>query len=287
MTVDDHEPTDDLRVLGAFDPTTVDAPPTPGSIRHHQILERIMTTTEQSIKPSGADPERQPRRGRRWLAVAAAAAVVVAIVGVVVLVQPDRKLAPAAALSAAADNTGDVTTLRVHADYVYADERGRTLDGQVDGADYAFRIVAADGDGDAETESTTSIGSTVWESGEPMRTDVPPEERNAPYQTSSEAVVKAALTGSQVTDLGEEEVRGAVADHYRIGLTPRSIEAISALTPSQVAQFELEYPQDVTAIDVWVDDDLIRRIDVRSTTQGRSTIEFYDFGADITIRPPT
>lgn len=50
-----------------------------------------------------------------------------------------------------------------------------------------------------------------------------------------------------------------------------------------------EPAQGVVGLDVWVADDLIHRIAVRSDWESGegSTIEFYDFGADITIRPPS
>lgn len=308
MTHDHEQLPEDLADLAALDPAIIDTPPAPGSTRHRQILEQAMTTdptpdrsldptaptssAEQDPTTSTDDERAQPNRvRRRWIGVAAAAAVVIAIVGVVVLIQPDRQLTPAAALSAAADNTGDVTTLRVHADYEYADARKSILDVDIDGTDYASRQRVLNGPPqEPSVFIRVGIGSTTWDTqGDRIlkRTDVPSSQRNAAYPTSSRAVVEAALTGSTVTDLGRSPVRGTDADHYRIGLTQRSIEAIEALPASQTAQFEVEYPQEITGFDVWVDDGLIRRIDLRSSTQGRSTIDFYDFGADITILPPT
>lgn len=325
MTDPQHDLPEDLAALSALDPTATDAPPAPGSARHRQILEQAMSTTDpaaaspttssgdeltapaETAPPATAAPHHRP--SRHWLALAAAAAVVVAIVGVVVLIQPDRKLTPAAALSAAADNTGDVITLRLHAEYARTAGPSRTLDARINGADYAFRSVATYSTGGAtktETEATTTIGDTVWEAdGDRVtkRTNVPPEERNAPYQTSSRAVIKAALTGSTVVDLGRGEVRDGEADHYRIELNRRSLAALSALSPSQTAQFELENPGGVKSLEVWVDDGLIRRIALAlysgstrtdeatgittSTETEIVTIDYYDFGADITISPPS
>lgn len=298
MTLDDF--TEDRSLLAPLDPTLLDPPPPSGSARHHQILERAMTeptiagsrtvsTGTTSVPESGRPSRSSAHRGRR-LALAGVAAVVFAIVAVVVLAEPDRPVTPAAALANAADNTGDVTTLRVHADYVYADQTAVKLDGEADGRDFSNRIVAVDPNSGMSSSAKTKIGDTVWTTSDgrtAKETDVSPSSRNAPYQISSRSVVRAALTGSEITDLGRESVRGSDATHYRIGLTQESITAMEALSPTQTAQFELEYPQEVTTFDVWVDDGLIRRIDLRSPTQGRSTIEFYDFGADITITPPT
>lgn len=56
-----------------------------------------------------------------------------------------------------------------------------------------------------------------------------------------------------------------------------------------LAWFELEYPESVTQIDVWVTENLIRRIRVAAREAGSvtsSTTDFFDFGADIHIEPP-
>ena len=55
------------------------------------------------------------------------------------------------------------------------------------------------------------------------------------------------------------------------------------LSPSELAWFELEYPEDVTVIEVCTKDTLVRRINVggRSRT---STADFLDLGADIGIK---
>lgn len=294
----------DHSLLAALDPTLADMAPVPGSSRYRQLLERAMTTTDpiadEALDPATTDEppaataggaKRTLRPDWRW--IGAVAAVVVAMAGVVVVLQPDRPVEPAAAVAAAAVKTGDVRTLRVQAVYTAEDGRRTTVDADLDGGDALIRYRSPDStEAQGPTESAiTAIGSTVWEmEGDRVvskRTDVPQAERNEPYQRSSEAVVEAALTGSEVTDLGREAVRGSDATHYRISLTDASIAAISALPASQTAQFELEYPQAITSFDVWVDDALIRRIDLRSSTQGRSTIEFYDFGADITVIPPT
>jgi len=53
--------------------------------------------------------------------------------------------------------------------------------------------------------------------------------------------------------------------------------------------FELENPQGVTSLDVWVADDLIRRVALtfaEGDAVGSTEIDFSDFGADISVEPP-
>ncbi|MEO6988032.1 MAG: hypothetical protein ABI239_05220, partial [Aquihabitans sp.] len=120
--------------------------------------------------------------------------------------------------------------------------------------------------------------------------------RNAAYAPSSEAVVAAILDGSTLEDLGDDVVRGVSARHIRATLTAKSRQALLALSPSQVAMFELEYPDAVDSLDLWVSDDLIRRISVTVDDGPGSdgepslkaiSIDFYDFGAEIEITAPS
>ena len=311
--------------LAALDPAAGATAPVPGSTRFDSILEHAMRTDATDAThadpdtgaPADADPTvtdpaqadpmlGQPvdavgsprRRSRRRLGlVLAAAAAVLAIVAVVVA-GPGSDPEPASAteaLTRAADGTADATTMRVAATYERAGSVNR-IAAEADGADYRIesRATFDDPAQPPEEETTVVIGDTVWEDGT-SRT-APPEERNAAYAPSSAAVVGAILDGSELEDRGEQDVRGTPTRHIRATLTDRARAALAALSPSQVAMFELEYPQGVDQIDLWVTDDLIRRIrvvvDQGQGADGRpqqdvADIEFYDFGADITITPPS
>ncbi len=280
--MDDRDPL--LDELAALDPAATDPPPAPGSPRDRQILERAMssTTTIPVV------PRRRPRR-LLVLAGTGLAAAVLAVVAVTVAGTPGDRPDPVAALTAAADTTGRVDTLRVHATYV--DEGGtRTLDADVDGRDVSLRSQNGPGhvDGSGE-EWSIIVGDQQWSDEDPEPITLTDDLRNVPFPEASEAVLEAALEGASVTDEGDEDVRGVEATHYRIELGEPGVAALSALAPNQVAMFELEYPQGVTSLDVWVADDLIRKI--RHTFEedgatGSATIEFYDLGADITVEPP-
>lgn len=279
-----------LAALARLDPAATDPPSPRGSVRDRQILERAMsptTTTRPETEPTAIA---RPTRRRRWPALVGAAAVAAAVLSVLVVTRPDGKLDPVAAITLAADTTGAVDSLRVRG--TYEDGRGtRTLEGETDGSDSSIRITGEDG----SSEWRVVVGDQLWEDEEDGPITVTPDMVNAPFPGASEAVLTAALRGSEVRELGTEEVAGVEATRYAIDLGEEGIAALSALAPSQVAQFELEYPQGVTALDVWVADDLIRKIVVVSEQASgsgdegetlRVDLEFSDFGADITIRPP-
>jgi hypothetical protein len=293
-----------LATLAGLDPTAADPPPAPGSPRDRQILERAMSPspspsttadrTDDERPPAPVVPvdHRIPRRTRRLLALAASgvAAAVLAVVAVTVVGTPGDRPDPVAALTEAAEATGAVDSLRVHATYV--DEGGtRTLDADVDGRDSHLRSRHEPGhvDDEGHEEWTITIGDQQWSDEDPGPITVPDEYRNVPFPEASEAVVEAALRGAEVTDEGTEEVRGVETTHYRIDLGAAGVAALGALDANQVAMFELEYPEHVTSLDVWVADDLVRRIShtfEENGATGSATLDFYDIGAAVSIEPP-
>lgn len=306
----DHDD-DLLHQLAALDPTAAEDPPAVGSSRYDEILERAMSATDVPTLPSDGsrptDPssDRPPDRpsaaaipvGRRaWPArvLVALAAAVVLVVGLVV-VDPFDDAAPADAatvVAAAARRTGAQTSFRS----TLVREEGGTVErstAEIDGLD--IRVVPDDADRDA----FSVVDGVLWtvEDGVVTSEPVPPGQGLAPFAASSEAVVLAALRSDGVRDLGGAEVAGQETNHYRIALDAAGRSALGALTPGELAWFELEYPENATLLDVWVADDLIRRIrvvtdygddgDPASTSTAVTTTEFTDFGADITIEPPT
>lgn len=294
-----------LDELAALDPTGTDAPPTPGSVRHTETLERAMTTTrsdedqQPDLRPHVDDGHRSARRWKpRVLAASVVAAIVIGAVTVLVTLEPDRELTPAAAVTEAADRTGDELTLR--SEFRQDDDAGglSIIRSEHRGGDVRRRFSAVDAQGeernDVESdEVTTFIGDTGWivDGDEITEVDVPRDERNAPYAVASAAIVDAAVTESTVTEVGEEDVRGTATTHYRIDLDEAAIRRLEALPTNQRSGFELEYPSNVRSLDVWIGDGYLRRIRVIQEFEGPdspgTTVEFYDFGAAITIEPPT
>ncbi|WP_306208125.1 hypothetical protein, partial [Actinoplanes sp. RD1] len=184
----------------------------------------------------------------------------------------------------AAETTSEVTSLRGTTEVDPRDGGHRSATIEVSGADSA--IVTRDGD---VTVTSVVVGDTFYERASddpnPRTGKAEPAGRLAPFASSTGAVVRAALQGAEVDDRGEEKVRGATTTHYRLTMTAAARKALGALSPGQTAWFELEYPDEVSTIDIWAAGDLIRRITVQQESQ-RSTTEFYDFNQPITIAVP-
>jgi hypothetical protein len=84
----------------------------------------------------------------------------------------------------------------------------------------------------------------------------------APFAESAGAVVRAALRGGEIEDLGTEKGRDTGMTHYRLATAGAARDALAALPAEQTAWFELERASEVSSIDVWVAGDLIHRITV-------------------------
>lgn len=279
-----------LKRLAAADPAVTEAAPRPGSPRYHAIQETAMSSTipQQPTQPAQSS---RPRPKRRWTMrlVPVAAVTTVAAVAVAVGIDGvDRESfdgAPTAASAAervrsAAQQTGAATTLRGR---MVIETGGRR---EVSNIAVAQRDVRID---DSAAGAFVYVDGLAYErnpDGQVTSTRLAPKDRLAPFAASSEAVVAAALTGKAV-EVGKETVRGQDAVHYRIDLDAGARKRLEALSPTQLAWFELEYPEQLRAMDVWVGEGVIRRIRLDSTegkTPVRSTTEFYDFGADIKIQ---
>jgi len=298
----DHDD-DLLHQLAALDPTSTEAPPAPGSSRHDEILERAMTasdvptpSTGPTEVPLGPDPIPVGRRawpGRVLVALAAAVVLVVAVV----VVDPFGSSRPASAtqvIRSAATTTGEALTLR--SEYRQDDDQGglSVIRSEHRGADVARRYFRVDASGHERPggdsdEAIVYIGEHGWLA-DGTRIDVPRSQRNAPYAPSSAAIVRAAVTPSTTTEIGPDDVRGQAAVHYRIRLDAAAIRRLSALPVNQRSGFELEYPSNVRSLDVWVGGGHLLRIRVLQDFEPQdgvgTTVEFYDFGADIHITPP-
>lgn len=95
---------------------------------------------------------------------------------------------------------------------------------------------------------------------------------------SSAAVVRAALAGGDVVDVGDETGRGVRTTHYRVTIDDAGRAALAALPANQRAWFRL---QDLRAdrLDVWVAGDLIRRLHIRvEEDDSDTTVDYFDFG---------
>lgn len=298
-----------LAAIAAIDPLDTGNPPAKGSARYDSILERAMQPTldQARHRPDQADdaerpapPARPPARGwrpspRTRAAVLTLAAAVVAILAASVTLLPGEEVSPAAALTSAAATTREVTSLR--ADLTWEDPYGsHSSHIEVAGDDLRIETRGTYADGHVEGSTTTYSGNQAWEQilgGDVQTYVIDDDERPAPFAASSAAVVTAALRSGDVADLGQEQVGDVEATHYRVEADDAARRALGELSPGQLGWFELEYPAGVRTIDIWVADDLIRRIRVVQQTDSSAdapdvvtTTDFYDFNADIRIEPP-
>jgi hypothetical protein len=274
-----------LDELAGLDPVGGDAPPARGSARYHSILETAMTTTLDH-HPHHLDGMPQLRRSRRLPILAAVAAAAVFVAGAVVF-RPGSEPSAFASVQQAAEAMASVDSLR--AEVVRYDPSGEFVDralADVSGADVAVSLDFGDGE---PVPSFAAIGDTIFEVLDGVVESRPRSDNDAlaPFADASSAVVEAALTGATVDDVGREEVRDTESVHYRVELTDAGRSALAALTAQELAWFELEYPNEVSAVDVWVADGLVRRIRVGNLDGSAAVTEFWDLGADITVVVPT
>jgi hypothetical protein len=283
-----------LDLLGPLDPTTREHPPAPGSARYRSILELAMqtdpidlATTTTDTAPSGDRTVPQPHRGPTWRLVMGMAAATVGVAGGLFVVQSGDAPPAQAAVVSAADALSEITSLEGE---VTTSEPG-VSEGisriRVDGDDVEITGETRYADGHIEASTFTVVDGIGYETIEGRTTSRPlgPDERLAPFGRSSAAVISAALVGSEVSEQAADTVDGVSTTRYDIRLTDASIAALSRLTPNELAWFELEYPERVRSLRVWVADDLVHQIGIVHRERVTRT-RFFNFGGDVTITAP-
>lgn len=281
------------RLLRSLDPVASDAPPAKGSDRYRSIQETAMhtdnpTTPEPHARADLAitGAERQPPR-RRWrLGLAAAAVIVVvgAVLGAVV-VRTDSPTAEVAVSDAAAAMTS-ITSLEGELTRTTPESTGTTRL-RVDGDAFSATSQGTYADGHVEESTTTVIDGFLYETIDNTTTRTPrqAEDGLAPFGPSSDAVLTAATNGSVVTEVGTEQVGDVEAVRYDIVLGSDAVAALAALTPNQLAWFELEYPEQVDSMSVWIADGLVRQIETEQRDQTIRT-RFFNLNGDVRIEAP-
>ena len=299
-----NSPDDELDALiGAVDPTRVDQPPHRESDRYRSILETAMATPtdhDDLTEPPAApiDPDHGRVRGvgrnqRRWGLGAAAAMLVVVVVGAAVALGSQGRTDPADPTNTTPPTTalGEIATLRGQVTISPTGEasmRRSTI--LIDGDDAAIESTSTNTEGlePSESASMFQIGATTCEvtdeGTEVNPTD--PANARARFGPSSAAVVAVLLSTATVVERTEDTVDGVTATRYALTATDETRGALSALSPGELSWFELEYPDQVDAVDLVVTGDVIRHIQVVTPDQ-TSTTKFWDFNGDIAVVAPT
>lgn len=157
----------------------------------------------------------------------------------------------------------------------------------VSGSDYQVRSEAIYADGHVEASDRTVIGDRVFESsgdGTEVSTIEQPQ-RNAPFGEASAAVVKAATTGAAVTRSGSAEVDGIASTRYEVAVGGKATDALAELPPSVLAWFDLENPERVESMTLWVADGIIHQVELASQVATTRT-RFFNFNGDVEIAKP-
>lgn len=290
MATDDDEL---LELLGPLDPSRNEHPPAPGSDRYrsilgfamHNDLDTITTGAAGPTPPPGPPVQRHRRHTRRLVAGSAAATLVAA--GVFIVLQTKDAPTAQAAVSSAADAMDAITSLEGELTSSVPGVSEAKTRIRVDDDDLEITGETRYADGRIEASTFTVVDGTGYETidGRTTTTPVRPDDGLAPFGPSSAAVISAALEGSEVTERGEEVLDGVTTTRYDIQLTETSVAALSALTPNELAWFELEYPDAVKTLSVWVADNLVHQIEIAQRDQFTRT-KFFNFGGDFTITAP-
>ena len=294
----------DLDGLRPLDPTLRDAPPAPGSPRYNAILERAMTQTiptTPTVSPPDRTAVRIPSRRRTWWAAAAtaAAASVLAVTAVVVGGSPQSA---SAAVLAAAERTGQATSLRMVTQLPPVDQDGKgtpntvTQTGEVNGADFTITH-RSEPSGDSLT--VTVIGDMRYYNSADGTTSerIPAKQRRTPFAQAARNVFRTAADASDITEVGKGTIRGVDTTHYRLTVKPSAgstgpVHPLAKLPDTELDWFGvaglIKKSQADVVIDLWVAEGLIRRSDLSAPAdKWRQSTEYFDFGKPITITAPT
>lgn len=249
-----------------------------------ELVERIVRSDATTGVRERGHEARRSSRPRFALAAMAAVTLAVCAVGASIL-WIDAPSAHAEVSDAAAA-LGEMHSLEGERLITSPDTVGRSAIA-VSGSDYQVRSEATYADGHVEASDRTVIGNQVFESsgdGTQVST-IEPSQRNAPFGEASAAVVRAATTGAAVTRSESAEVDGLPATRYEVAVGGTATEALAELPPSVLAWFDLENPEQVESMTLWVADGIIRQVELASLDATTRT-QFFNFNGDIEITKP-
>lgn len=184
-------------------------------------------------------------------------------------------------LAAAVDQTQAAGSLRFEISGTESDGNENVEVACTGGADYGANRVSLSCDYGPESMEIVGIGATTYVRGGVFGARGLGDKwlkatggETLGDEFSPQALLAMLRGASQSTErVGEEDVRGIGTVRYRLEVDCGQAEIVDC-------------DGTTAAVDVWVGDDgLVRRIEV---TEGSSpfTVEFFDFGADVDIRPP-
>lgn len=258
--------------------------------RVDELTQRIAQLEEplpQAERNQG-DRGHVPSTGRptRRRALTAAAAVIVLIASATVL----ATRTPSAEAVVRSASTDLRTTRSLKAQLARTTTAGKSATSLVAAGDtFHLRTSTQFTDGRSEASEQTYVDGYLYERvGETTtRTPAEPERLPAPFAQSSAAIIEAAATGADIAGVAATTRDGTAATRYDIALTPKSRRALSRLQPNQLAWFELENPDQVELLQLWIVDDEVREVRARSDATALSiTFQRPNTPSTITAPPP-
>jgi hypothetical protein len=248
----------------------------PGSARYRTIFE----AATRDAGRAAARPHHI-----RWVAGAAAAIVAVAAGALVIWSSGDDQTAEAA-VRAAAEALGEVTSFQAEVAEQGGDSAVLTAKLRVDGDDFEVELDSREYDGRVEHSVITVVDGVQYltvDNGPTERSRVAPEDGlDSPYGRLSGALL-AALEGADVDEVGTEVVAGVDTVRYDINLTERSVAALVAVAPELPG---FEDPHAVDRMSVWAADDRVYRIDVAFDDGRTLGATFSNLNGEIDVIPP-
>lgn len=238
-------------------------------------------TREPSVDPLATS--RSKRRARHALVAAA----VVAAFSLSVLLVNSRTPSALATVTKATNELSNMTSLEGHLSSASPSFTSRSTIRTIGDA-IQVQTETTYADGHTEASEQVIIDGFIYETttGRTTREPVAPHQVPAPFARSSAAVIKAALTDARIVLAGSENIGSVATTRYDVELSGGSIKALSGLEPNELSWFELENPDRVEYLRLWISDGDIKRLEVQSGVQ-HTQVEFQQVNADTSISAPT
>lgn len=243
---------------------------------------------EPATEATATDPPHphsiRAQKTRARYALVAAATVTIAVLGVIVLAT--HTPSAQAAVFEAATALGDIRTMEGH--LVISSPAGIvTSTIRVDGKAFEARTRSTFTDGRVETSEQTVVDGFLYETinGQTTRTPQGPGQQLSAFADASAALIKAVSTDAAIQSLPPDDIDGELVERYDISPENDAVDAIARLDQGQLSWFELEYPDQVDTVSLWVHDGIVRQLEIR-TGQSTTRISFENLNGEIDIVAP-
>lgn len=255
--------------------------------RAAELTDRIIADAQgsehQRTHPDDQVRAAPPMSRRRHLLVAA---MIVGLVTLFAGVFGPRTGSAHAAVTGAAEALGRTASLEGNLTTSSSEGTSRSTIAVSKDA-FQIRDETTYADGHRESAARVMVDGYLYETvdGLTTRTVADPDSAPAPFARSSRAVIDAVAGNSNIDVIGNQDLGGLITTRYDIRLDAGSIEALSKLRRDELAWFELEYPDQVDTVQLWISDGMIHQMEIHSQDQW-TRLEFHSFGEPVHIEAP-